>query len=190
MISEGVEDIVLVKKAQGGNQSAYEGLIRRYARLIWASIYGIIEDPAWTEDLVQETFFKAWQSIRTLQEPAKFRGWLIMIARREALQYTRKSSRQEQIIENIASCSDAESPAQAISGGADADAEDLRQQLHSVLRQMPERYRLPLTLRYLEEFDYNKIAGLLGLTDGSLRGLLNRGMKMLRQTVNIKMKED
>lgn len=178
MISEGVEDILLVKKAQAGNQPAYAGLIRRYAQLIWASIYGIIEDPNWTEDLVQETFLKAWEAIKSLQEPAKFRGWLIMIARREALQHARKSSRQEQVIKDFASESS------EISEGD--HNENLHQQLHSALRQLPERYRLPLTLRYLEGFDYNKISEVLSLTDGSLRGLLNRGMKMLRQTVNIK----
>jgi RNA polymerase sigma-70 factor (ECF subfamily) len=57
--------------------------------------------------------------------------------------------------------------------------------LHQALKRLPERYRLPITLRYLEGYDYNQIAGALGLTDGSLRGLLNRGMKMLRENIRI-----
>jgi RNA polymerase sigma-70 factor, ECF subfamily len=48
------------------------------------------------------------------------------------------------------------------------------------LRSMPEEYRLPLSLRYLAGADYDTIGEQLGLTNGTLRGLLHRGLKMLR----------
>ena len=174
MANNEVTDMVLVQKAQHGDQPAYEALIRRYDRLIWANVYGIIRDPAWTEDLVQETFLKGWQSLRQLREPAKFRGWLIMIARRKGLEHNERLSRKDQVMDELASLPAAE---------ADTDAEDLRQQLHTALTLLPERYRLPLTLRYLDGMDYYQIAGILAVTDGSLRGLLNRGMKMLKEKV-------
>jgi RNA polymerase sigma-70 factor, ECF subfamily len=49
-----------------------------------------------------------------------------------------------------------------------------------VLRSMPEEYRLPLSLRYITGADYDTIGEQLGLTNGALRGLLHRGLKMLR----------
>ena len=58
--------------------------------------------------------------------------------------------------------------------------EELRQRVLSVLRSMPEEYRLPLTLRYLVGADYESIQMQMGLTNGSLRGLLHRGMKQMR----------
>ena len=176
-----MDDSVLVLQAQSGNQSSYEQLIRRYARLVWSSIYGIV-DPSWNEDVVQETFIKGWQSLSDLREPDRFRGWILAIARNEALQHSMKTARHNDIIENIygeRSRTIAQEPVDK------KESVDLNGQLHSALRQLPERYRLPLTLRYLEGLDYNKISNVLGLTDGSLRGLLNRGMRMLRQNIRI-----
>ncbi len=61
-----------------------------------------------------------------------------------------------------------------------AEREEIRQRVLAVLRSMPEEYRLPLTLRYMTGADYDAIGEQLGLTNGSLRGLLHRGLKMLR----------
>jgi RNA polymerase sigma factor (sigma-70 family) len=64
-----------------------------------------------------------------------------------------------------------------------AEAQEQRQRVLSVLRGMPEEYRIPLMLRYLGGADYDTIARQLALSNGSLRGLLQRGMKMLREQV-------
>ncbi len=61
-----------------------------------------------------------------------------------------------------------------------AELTELRQRLLAVLRSLPEEYRLPLTLRYIAGADYDAISEKLGLTNGSLRGLLHRGLKLLR----------
>lgn len=195
-----VEDALLVEKAQADNQDSYAELIRRYARLVWVTIYGIVHDPVWTEDLVQETFIRGWEMINTLRDPSSFRSWLLMIARRKALQHNETLTRQGQIMEDLASRPTGRGSPQWATRPAveESDAGDLpdrqaglREQLHSVLRRLPDRYKVPITLRYLEGFNYNKIAEVLGLTDGSLRGLLNRGMKRLREELKpIKDKED
>jgi RNA polymerase sigma-70 factor (ECF subfamily) len=171
------QEIMLVNKAKEGDKSSYEELIRAYGRLIWSVIYGIIHDPAGTEDLVQETFIKAWQSIKALREPSSFRGWLVMIARRKALQHNELLKRREKTVDDLVSY-----PVKAESSDESGN-EELRRQLHWALRQLPDRYRMPLTLRYLEGFNYRQIADNLGITDGSLRGLLNRGMQLLKETM-------
>src|SRR5438105_4942448 len=61
-----------------------------------------------------------------------------------------------------------------------AQRAELRERVLAVLRSLPEEYRLPLTLRYLAGADYETIGTQLGLSNGSLRGLLHRGLKMLR----------
>ena len=55
-----------------------------------------------------------------------------------------------------------------------------REQVLSVLRSLPEEYRMPLMLRYIGGADYQTIGQQLGLTNGSLRGMLSRGLSMLR----------
>src|SRR5439155_5246995 len=61
-----------------------------------------------------------------------------------------------------------------------AEKEEQRQQVLKVLRDLPEEYRLPLTLRYLVGADYETIQAQMGLSNGALRGLLHRGMERLR----------
>ena len=62
-----------------------------------------------------------------------------------------------------------------------AERQEQRAKVLELLRDLPEEYRLPLVLRYLHDYDYDTIGRQLGLTNGSLRGLLNRGMTMLRE---------
>jgi DNA-directed RNA polymerase specialized sigma24 family protein len=57
----------------------------------------------------------------------------------------------------------------------------MRAQVLAVLRSLPEEYRLPLTLRYLTGADYETIQMQMGVTNGSLRGLLHRGLKLLQE---------
>ena len=72
-------------------------------------------------------------------------------------------------------------PARSPSPPETAIAEESRQNVLALLRDLPEEYRLPIMLRYLNDFDYETIGRQLGLSNGSLRGLLNRGMTMLRE---------
>src|SRR5205807_10077502 len=61
-----------------------------------------------------------------------------------------------------------------------AHREEARRRVLAALRSLPEEYRMPLALRYLTGADYEAIGEQLGLTNGSLRGFLHRGLKMLR----------
>lgn len=164
------EDAVLVRRAQAGDRLAFEGLIRAHARLVWASAYGWVRDPAWTEDLVQETFLRAWESIREVREPAAFKGWLLTIARRLAWREAERSGRSA-VPERLPEPAPREVP---------ADPEEAREEVQKALARLPERYRVPVTLHFLNGLEYAAIERLTGLANGSLRGLVARGVARLR----------
>lgn len=157
----------LVREAKAGSREAFEKLIRLHARLVWSHLWGLARDPAWVEDLSQETFMKAWVALDTLKDDAAFKPWLMSIARRTCWDHEEKRSRwktaaieppeerEEQPVERI-------------------------EQLREALGALPERYRLPMTLHYVEGLSYDAISRQLGLTNGTLRGLLHRGLKQLR----------
>ena len=67
--------------------------------------------------------------------------------------------------------------------GEEAGRGELREKVRSVLQSLPEEYRLPLTLRYLDGADYETITQQLGLTGTTLRGVLHRGLQLLRKAV-------
>jgi RNA polymerase sigma-70 factor (ECF subfamily) len=178
-----VSDATLVLQSQAGDRSAFEQLVRRTARLLFARLYVETGDAHKAEDLVQETFLIAWRSIGQVTEPAGFRTWLFSVAHSALVDATRRETRKKRAtggssasatgLEALADPSP--SPPQA------AESHEQRQRVLRVLRSMPEEYRLPLTLRYLGGADYDTIGRQLGLTNGSLRGLLNRGMAKLRE---------
>jgi RNA polymerase sigma factor (sigma-70 family) len=87
--------------------------------------------------------------------------------------------------EVLATIVDSRSPAP--SDGVEKEEE--RQHVLTTLRALPEEYRLPLMLRYLQGSDYETISRELGLSNGSLRGLLNRGMAMLREKMRPSSRE-
>ena len=161
-------DQELVLKAMSRDRDAFEELVRRYARLVWAHVYGLIRDPAWTEDLVQETFMRAWESVGELREPAAFRGWLLTTARRLAWRHVEVNSRN--------------GPAAEVEGatGAPIDAEEARERVQAAIGRLPERYRLPVTMHFLNGMEYDAISRSLEMANGSLRGLIARGVQKLR----------
>src|SRR5262245_42166033 len=172
-------DTALVLRARDGDRAAFEELVRRTSRLVFARLYldtGRIDR---AEDLLQETLLLAYRSLHALAKPDGFRPWLLSIAHNVLIDDARRSSR----LKRTAPASDTPVSALRAAGPSpeeQAQREELRQRVLAVLRSLPEEYRLPLTLRYLTGADYDEIGEQLGLTNGSLRGLLHRGLKMLR----------
>lgn len=175
-------DEALVRKSMNGDRASFEELVRRTARLVFSRVFLEVGDVHRSEDLVQETFLVAWRSIRQVSEPAGFRSWLFTIAHSVVVDAARRDSRKKRlpqrsredadVIGTIATAED--SPA------AVAENNEQREKVLSVLRSLPEEYRMPLMLRYIGGADYHTIGQQLGLTNGSLRGMLSRGLSMLR----------
>jgi len=152
----------LVRSAQAGDRAAFEELVRRTSRLVLARLYLETGDAHQAEDLLQETLLTAFRSLEQLTEPTKFRAWLLRNHRLKR--------------------SPAELPLRVIPRpDENLERDETRQQVLAVLRSLPEEYRMPLTLRYLAGADYDAIQMQMGLTNGSLRGLLHRGLKLLRE---------
>src|SRR4051794_22784215 len=85
----------LVLRSQGGDRAAFEQLVRRTARLVYARQYLETRDPHAAEDLTQETFLLAWRSIGQLHEPAGVRAWLLSVARSAAADAYRRGTRPQ-----------------------------------------------------------------------------------------------
>jgi len=174
-------EATLVLKAQRGDRAAFEELVRRTSRLVFARLYLETGDAGRAEDLLQETLILAFRSLGKLSNPDKLRGWLLTIAQNVLIDSVRRDQRQKRLapprvgVRVLAGlAADIDSPDE------EAERTELRDQVIAVLRSLPEEYRLPLSLRYLAGADYETIETQLGLSNGSLRGLLHRGLKMLR----------
>ena len=173
-------DTALVRRARDGDRTAFEELVRRTSRLVFARLYLDTGNASRAEDLLQETLLSAYRSLPRLADVNGFRLWLLTIAHNVLIDAARRESRQKRAAPGWADTPLTAVPANGPSPDEHAEREETRQRVLSVLRSLPEEYRLPLTLRYLTGADYETIGQQLGLTNGSLRGLLHRGLKMLR----------
>ena len=172
-------DALLVRKARTGDRQAFEELVRRFTRLVYARVYLETGDSHRAEDIVQETFLRAYRAFSQLADPEGFKAWLLSIAHAACVDAARADSRKKRAGPRAAVEVDT-LPGGASEPADEAEREEARRQVLTVLRSMPEGYREPIMLRFFLGCDYHTIAGTLGLADGQLRGMLNRGMQMLR----------
>lgn len=182
---EAADDASLVHASQRGERRAFETLVLRTARLLFARLYlDTAGDAHRAEDLVQETYLLAWRRIGELNDPHKFRAWLMQIGQSVLLDAIKRDRRKKRwsILEPWRETRDASSATPIES----ATRDEQRQRAIAALQGLPEEYRLPLTLRYLNDADYDTIAKQLALSNGALRGLLQRGMKLMREKLREK----
>jgi RNA polymerase sigma-70 factor, ECF subfamily len=123
----------------------------------------------------------AFRSVKDLQDPASFRPWILRIAQNVAIDAARRdlAKKRFSLVRSQPATLDTMTDKSAPADDRAAQ-EETRKQILAILRSLPEEYRLPLTLRYISGADYETICMQLGLTNGSLRGLLHRGLKLLR----------
>ena len=180
------DELLLVRRAQGGDRDAFEQIVRRTARLVYARVYLDVGDRQRTEDVVQDTFLTAWRRIGQVVDPTGFRPWLLAVARSAAADARRRDSRKKRRAKTPLFASDAAAdlPDPAPTPPERAVRREEQERMLGLLRRLPEEYSLPITLRYIGGADYDTISRQLGLSNGSLRGLLNRGMAKLREMMH------
>lgn len=155
----------LVRAAAAGDRASFAALYERFA----STVHGILLAHGRTEDAadgVQEVFLRALDRLHTLRDAAAFPGWLAAIARNHARMALRGSRRLVPLDDRIPA---PERPALEAREVMDA------------LRALPEAYREPLVLRLVEGLSGEEIAARTGLTPGSVRVNLHRGMRLLRE---------
>jgi RNA polymerase sigma-70 factor, ECF subfamily len=171
LVSAETTDVVrLVEAARLGNRAAFSMLYGRYARAVHGILLARVPRPD-VDDLVQDVFVKALEEIGSLREPAAFGGWLATIARHRAADHLRRSPRTTELPDDLAS-------------GRGASDETLLVMAH--IQSLPDAYRETLTLRLVEGMTGPEIAAQTGLTEGSVRVNLHRGMKQLRERIERK----
>ncbi len=180
----------LVRSARNGDRSAFEELVRRTSRLVFARLYLETDDVQRAEDLLQETLLIAFRSLNKLAEPKAFRTWLLTIAQNVLTDAVRRNLRQKRagpMQRGTAALAHVED--KSLPPDEEMVRAEIRAQVLAVLRSLPEEYRVPLTLRYLTGADYETIQLQMGVTNGSLRGLLHRGLKLLQERLPAELRE-
>jgi RNA polymerase sigma-70 factor (ECF subfamily) len=163
-----------IAAALGGDEAAFEQLIRIYGRRVYAVAFAVVQDVAEAEDIVQETFLKVHQ--RRMRDADHFTAWLMTVARNAARDRLRR--RKPQAPQDSFHTLPDHGSARP---GAEMQQREFTERLRRALGTLPEEHRTALTLRYLEGLDYRAIEQTMGVSNGALRGMLGRALGTLRR---------
>jgi len=166
------EDATWVAAARDGDRAAFGQLYERYARMVHGVLLAKVPVGD-VDDLVQDVFIRALRRLSTLRETASFGAWLAAIARNVAHDYHRRSVPEEPLPDHA---SDQE--IQCGTSGGDQDCPSAA--ILEAVMSLSETYRETLILRLVEGMTGPEIAARTGMTHGSVRVNLHRGMEQLR----------
>jgi len=170
-VAESSEDAAWVRAARRGERAAFGRLYHRYARMVHGVLLARVPVDE-VDDLVQEVFLQALRRLSTLREVERFGAWLAAIARNRANDYHRRAAPPDQLPDDAA-----ESNIEPAAGG---DHQGPAAAVLDAIRALPEAYRETLIMRLVEGMTGPEIAARTGLTHGSVRVNLHRGMQQLR----------
>lgn len=154
----------------------YESLVEQFYTDIFRYAYWLSRNRPLAEDLVQETFLRAWRSIDSLQNEAAAKAWLFTILRRENARLYEKFRPELDDIEDY-----------AISGlqTSEPDFDLERTLLYKAMSRLEAEYREPLMLQVIGGFSGEEIARMLGLNNNTVMTRLFRARNKLRQALNV-----
>lgn len=175
-------DHELILLTLSGQKKAFEGIVRRYQKLVYNVIYQMVQSHETAADLTQDTFFKAFKNLGSFRSNANLKPWLLKIASNNALNHIRDSkSRYFDSLEELLE----ESPQSEPSSGANLEAEvELRfsqVMLADALRRLSPRHREIFVLRYQHDLPYHDIANIVDETESAIKSILFRIREKLRK---------
>ena len=171
------KDSDLIAETLAGHQLSFQLLVERYQGRLFGLIRHYTRNTAEVEDIVQDTFLKAFKKLDTFQHQASFSTWLQRIAINTALDFLKRCGRSP-----VSSVEDPELVAdprlndrqRILAPDARLEREEIREVTHRVLEELPEIFRTVIILREFEERAYQEIADLLGVSIGTVESRLFR----------------
>ncbi len=178
-----VNDSELISLYIRGNEKAFEHLVNRYKSKVYTTVYLIVKDQYIAEDLMQETFIKAVETIKSgrYNEEGKFLPWIVRIAHNMAIDYFRRDKRYPTIVFEDGT------PVFNTLDFAEESYETLQikqethEHLRSLIKSLPDQQREVLVMRHYEDMSFQEIADATGVSINTALGRMRYALINLRK---------
>jgi len=173
------------------DQANFEQDAMQYARQLYSAAMRMTRNPSDAEDLVQETFLKAYRAYHTFEEGTNLKAWLYRILTNTYINKYRKDTRRPSEVD-LGSVEDlylyrnigSEESAEAARTTEDRVLDGLvESDIKKAVEDLPENFRLPVLLADLEGFSYKEIADILDIPIGTVMSRLHRGRKAMQKSL-------
>lgn len=176
-----LEDAELVSRAQAGDRGAFEVLVARHDDRLYAVVLRLSGNAHEAEEIVQETFLRAWRNLDQFEGRAQFFTWLFRIGVNEAkrrLEHQRARGMTGSLDEAGVEVADwREVPERR------AEQHDLERALEHAIATLPPDHRLPLILRDIEGLSTAEAAAIMDLGEAAFKSRLHRARMNVRAAV-------
>jgi RNA polymerase sigma factor (sigma-70 family) len=166
---------VLIMRCRQGDRQAYYQLYKLYSRAMYNVGYRIVNNADEAKDVLQEAFISAFNSLENYRGDAAFGAWLKRIVVNKAINLVRRR-RFERIPET-----------DGFDVGEETSADELEgfpytvEKVKGAMEQLPEGYRVVMSLYLLEGYDHSEIGAILGITESTSKSQFNRSKKKLKE---------
>lgn len=182
VINQPSSEAILIEAAQRGEANAFQILVTTHQSSVLGFLYRLGNETEIAQDLAQETFIKAWMSIKNYQHQQKFRSWLLKIAYNTTVDSWRKQRPTTPLDDVI------------VEDGYPTPENLVAQQEHTemvkrAIQSLPQQSRTALILREYHQLSYQEIADTLEIPLGTVMSRLNYARKILRNALQPLMEE-
>ena len=180
------ETDALIAACLGGDQQAWEVIVRRHRRRVFNVAYNFVGRHEEAEDLTQEIFLKVFKALASFDRRANFNTWVVSVSRNLCIDHYRRVRRERETVDHRVDASELSPAATGLDPHGQLERYDRRTLLREALNALPETLRAAVTLRDIQELSYHEIAARLELPDGTVKSRINRGRRELaRQVVRL-----
>ena len=176
----------LILKTGKGNELAFEQLVKQYEKMVYNLCLKMVEDREEAFDLSQEAFIKAWHAISLFQFDSKFSTWLCRITTNVCIDHLRKQKKRRNL--SLTSLDDEDNTYEHEIADSEFDPAVMaertaqREAVQAAFRQLPEKDRLILSLRAVEDMSYQEIGEALDLNPGTVKSRIARAREKIRRS--------
>jgi RNA polymerase sigma-70 factor (ECF subfamily) len=187
-------ELELLARARNGNAAAFREIMQRNSRRLYRVVRSVLGDEAEAEDVVQDTYLKAFTHLAGFRGDARFSTWLTRVALNEALGRRRKERQTVdlEILDEPVGPGGAEiiplfASEPASSPEQDAARHDIRRILEHAIDQLPEDFRIVFVMRAIEDMSVEETASALGLKPETIKSRLHRARRLLRNALEARL---
>ncbi len=176
-------DAELVRQTLCGNTQAYNSLVLRYQRQVYNLAYRMLGSAEDAGDLVQDTFLRAYNALGTFRQDASFLTWLYKIASNLCIDHLRSRKAKSALSLDVEISEGREPGGDCRSNGPEEAAirDSVQDVVQHAIKNLPERYRVVVIMRHLQDMSVEEIARELSMPTGTVKTHLFRAREMLRE---------
>ncbi len=177
-----LSDDEIILDAQKGSTVAFDELVKRYRKRVYALAYQMTYDSEDADDLAQEAFIRAYEAIGRFQIGMKFYTWIYRIVVNLCINHKKRKARSV----NLEPEDEAAIPAKPQSNpGVILEDAELGETIRAAMDELPEHQKTVFTLRVFQDLSYQEIADTLEISLGTVMSRLNRA----REALKVSLKE-